>query len=82
MTRHVLERLAAGKRSPGLFIVPQQSPIGAIVESLLTSLTARPPAPGGHRLLPSVGRAVRHQHSHSFDLVNFSAAYLEDFARQ
>ena len=35
MTRHVPERLAAGKRSPGLFIVPQRSPIGAIVESLL-----------------------------------------------
>jgi hypothetical protein len=35
MTRHVRERLAAGKSIPGLFIVPQQSAIGAIIESLL-----------------------------------------------
>jgi hypothetical protein len=35
MTRHVRERRAAGKPSPGLFIVPQRYPIGEIVESLV-----------------------------------------------
>jgi hypothetical protein len=40
MTRHVLERLSVGKRSPGLFIVPQQSPIGEIVDWLLLVWTA------------------------------------------
>ena len=40
MTRHLLERLAVGKRSPGLFIVPRQSPIGEIVEWLLLVWTA------------------------------------------
>ncbi|MCX6629179.1 MAG: DUF5615 family PIN-like protein [Candidatus Solibacter sp.] len=35
MTRHVRERLAAGKVSPGLFIVPQRSDTGEIVEWLL-----------------------------------------------
>ena len=35
MTRHLRGRLAAGKSNPGLFIVPQRSAIGAIVESLL-----------------------------------------------
>ena len=35
MTHHFGERLAAGNSSPGLFIVPQQSDIGAIIESLL-----------------------------------------------
>jgi hypothetical protein len=40
MTRHFRERLAVGKRSPGLFIVPQQSPIGEIVDWLLLVWTA------------------------------------------
>ena len=40
MTRHVLDRLAVGKRSPGLFIVPQQSPIGETVDWLLLVWTA------------------------------------------
>jgi hypothetical protein len=35
MTRHFRARLAAGKSNPGLFIVPQQSAIGFIIESLL-----------------------------------------------
>jgi hypothetical protein len=35
MTHHFRERLAIGNSSPGLFIVPQQSAIGAIIESLL-----------------------------------------------
>ena len=35
MTRHFRERLAAGKPSPGLFIVPQRGAIGEAVESLL-----------------------------------------------
>ena len=35
MTRYFLERLAAGKSSPGLFIAPQRHAIGEIVESLL-----------------------------------------------
>jgi hypothetical protein len=40
MTRHVRERLASGKSSAGLFIVPQQSPIGEIIEWLLLVWTA------------------------------------------
>ena len=40
MTRHVRERLAAGKSNPGLFIVPQRSAIGEIVEWLLLVWTA------------------------------------------
>jgi uncharacterized protein with PIN domain len=40
MTRHFRERLVVGKRSPGLFIVPQQSRIGEIVEWLLLVWTA------------------------------------------
>ena len=35
MTRHFRERLAAGKSNPGLFVIPQRSATGAIVESLL-----------------------------------------------
>ena len=36
MTRYFAERLAAGKwNNPGLFIVPQECPIGPVVESLL-----------------------------------------------
>jgi Domain of unknown function (DUF5615) len=36
MTRHFRQRLAAGTSNcPGLFVVPQRSPIGEIVESLL-----------------------------------------------
>jgi len=35
MVNHVRERAAAGKRNPGLFIVPQRIPIGEIVETLL-----------------------------------------------
>ena len=37
MTRHFRERLAAGKSNPGLFIVPQRSAIGEIIESLCWS---------------------------------------------
>jgi len=40
MTRHVRERMATGKSSPGLFIVSQQSPVGEIVEWLLLVWTA------------------------------------------
>jgi hypothetical protein len=40
MTRHVRDRLAAGKSNPGLFIVPQRSAIGEIVEWLLLVWTA------------------------------------------
>jgi hypothetical protein len=40
MTRYFQERLAAGKSNPGLFIVPQRSPIGEVIESLLLVWTA------------------------------------------
>jgi hypothetical protein len=40
MTHHFRERLAAGNSSPGLFVVPQQSTIGAIIESLLVVWSA------------------------------------------
>lgn len=40
MTHHFWERLAAGNSSPGLFVVPQQSAIGAIIESLLVVWSA------------------------------------------
>ena len=40
MTRFFLERLAAGKSNPGLFIAPQRHAIGEIVESLLLVWTA------------------------------------------
>jgi hypothetical protein len=40
MTRYFRERLAAGKSHPGLFIVPQRTAIGGIVESLLLVWTA------------------------------------------
>jgi hypothetical protein len=35
MTLHFRERLATGRSSPGMFVVPQQSAIGEIIESLL-----------------------------------------------
>jgi hypothetical protein len=35
MTRYLRDRLLEGKSSPGLFIVPQRSPIAEIVESLV-----------------------------------------------
>lgn len=40
MTRHFRERLASGKSNPGLFVVPQRSAIGEIIESLLLVWTA------------------------------------------
>jgi len=40
MTRHFRDRLAAGKSTAGLFIVPQQSAIGEIIECLLLVWTA------------------------------------------
>lgn len=41
MTRHYLERLAAGNaNNPGLFVVPQRYAVGEIVESLLLLWTA------------------------------------------
>ena len=40
MTRHVRGRLAAGKSNPGLFVVPQRSAIGEIVEWLVLVWTA------------------------------------------
>jgi predicted nuclease of predicted toxin-antitoxin system len=40
MTRYFRERLAAGQSSPGIFIVPQRSAIGDIIESLLLVSTA------------------------------------------
>jgi hypothetical protein len=55
MTRHVRERLAAGKSNPGLFIVPQRSAIGEIVEWLLlvrssAAVASRPPFPASQPL--------------------------------
>ena len=35
MTRFFMERVASGKSNPGIFVVPQRSRIGEIVESLL-----------------------------------------------
>jgi predicted nuclease of predicted toxin-antitoxin system len=40
MTRYFLERLSTGKPSSGVFIVPQQTAIGEIIESLLLVWTA------------------------------------------
>jgi len=40
MTRFFLERLSTGKPSSGIFIVPQQTGIGEIIESLLLVWTA------------------------------------------
>lgn len=40
MTRYFNERLAAGKSNPGVFLVPQRSAIGDIVEWLLLVWTA------------------------------------------
>jgi len=40
MTRHFRDRLAAGKSNSGLFIVPQRSAIGDVVESLLLAWAA------------------------------------------
>ena len=40
MTRYFLDRLAAGKSSPGLFIVSQRSAIGDVIESLVLVWTA------------------------------------------
>jgi hypothetical protein len=40
MTRYFRERLAAGKSSPGLFIVPQRKAIAEVIESLLLVWTA------------------------------------------
>jgi hypothetical protein len=44
MTAHFWERLAAGKSSPGLFVVPDQlSAIGDVIEWLLLVWTASQP---------------------------------------
>ncbi len=43
MTHHYRERLAAGKSSPGLFIVRQRVAIGEILESLLLIWSASRP---------------------------------------
>jgi hypothetical protein len=40
MTHHFQERLISGRPSPGVFIVPQRSAIGDIIESLLLVWTA------------------------------------------
>ena len=40
MTRYFRDRLAAGKSSPGLFIVPQRSAVGDVIESLVLVWTA------------------------------------------
>jgi hypothetical protein len=40
MTRYFQERLAAGRLSTGVFIVPQRGAIGEIIESLLLVWTA------------------------------------------
>jgi len=40
MIRHFRERLAVEKSSPGLFIVPQRSAIGEVIESLVLVWTA------------------------------------------
>ena len=40
MTRHIQERRATGKSNPGLFIVPQRSAIGEIVEWFVVVWTA------------------------------------------
>jgi hypothetical protein len=44
MTRYFRERLAAGRSSPGLFIVPQRRAIGDVIESLLLVWSASQPA--------------------------------------
>lgn len=40
MVSHVRQRIAAGKPSPGVFIVPQRVRIGEIVETLILVWTA------------------------------------------
>ena len=40
MSRYFLERLSAGKPNSGIFIVPQGSAIGEVIESLLLVWTA------------------------------------------
>ena len=40
MTRYFQERLAAGRLSAGVFVVPQRTAIGEIIESLLLVWTA------------------------------------------
>jgi hypothetical protein len=35
MARHFFERLANGKESPGLFLFPQDCPLGEIIDELL-----------------------------------------------
>jgi hypothetical protein len=40
MTRYFRDRLAAGKSSPGLFVVPQRKAVGEVIESLLLVWTA------------------------------------------
>lgn len=51
MTRFFLERLAAGKSNPGLFIAPQRHAIGEIVESLLLVWTASQPEEWRNRIV-------------------------------
>ncbi len=43
MTRYFCDRLAAGKSSLGLFIVPQQTVIGDVIELLVLIWTASQP---------------------------------------
>jgi predicted nuclease of predicted toxin-antitoxin system len=40
MTRFFMERVASGKENPGIFVVPQMSSIGKIIEALLLVWTA------------------------------------------
>jgi predicted nuclease of predicted toxin-antitoxin system len=43
MTRFFMDRIALGKPNPGIFIVPQTSAIGEIIESLLLIWAASQP---------------------------------------
>jgi hypothetical protein len=43
MTRYFGDRLAAGKSSPGMFIVAQRGPIGEVIASLLLVWAASQP---------------------------------------
>ncbi|MCX6599923.1 MAG: DUF5615 family PIN-like protein [Acidobacteria bacterium] len=58
MADHFRARLAAGKSSPGVFLVPQSLPIGQVVEALMMVWAASEPADWEDQLryLPSMTR--------------------------
>jgi hypothetical protein len=51
MPRHFAEFLAAGRSSPGVFLVKQSTPLGAVIEDLVLVWTASQPQDWTNRIV-------------------------------